>query len=68
MNWDIDELLDRDLTLKDLGLDKENTIVRFSRDWDQFNDEYGYTMEVKVIDNLEEYKLFLELKKKYEGQ
>jgi len=68
MNWDIDELLDRDLTLKDLGLDKENTIVRFSRDWDPFNEEYGYTMEVKVIDNLEEYKLFLELKKKYEGQ
>lgn len=68
MNWDIDELLDRDLTLEDLGLDKEFVIIRFSYSWNDYSEKYDYNMQVKTVDNLDEYKLYLELKKKYEGQ
>ena len=68
MNWDIDELLDRDLTLEDLGLDKEFVIIRFSYSWNDYSEKYDYNMQVKTVDNLDEYKLYLELKKKYEGE
>ena len=68
MSWDIDALLDRDLTLEDLGLDKEFVIIRFSYSWNDYSEKYDYNMQVKTVDNLDEYKLYLELKKKYEGE